>query len=504
MVKETILRAGYPYLLDSKEWVDYEVPHQERFFEAMYDILREGKKVMLDPDEDPDGLFSVKIFQEFFKKVDFHNYSINEVHEKQHRISMDAIHKAVREDYDYVIIVDSSSNLDHYDYALMTEAGVKVIVIDHHMITTERYVHENFLLLNNNDGEMPYSWVSAGYFIFILLKNLMDYAKPGRPFSDYVDLFMYGYITLISDSTHISNEMGAYITHYVRMYAHKAPALVRNSYVFPNQIISRGFLSFSFNNILNAAIRFNKFDVVYDYIYREQQTALKTLREIYKISAETRNSMVDDADVDIVGDIAVCNLTKFVEKFDFMTTKIMSNFTGYVANKIAEELSMPVLSYIELGGGRCKGSVRDPYSRNLLKIFVQLTEAGGHPPAFGLYFERMDLDGILNGFNQFSHSISEANDKGLILDFQNPNKFNSIQLSQMAKLNEIAGFDFPFIYLRVSLDRDTKVVKRGKVTTFKYGRNDLVAYDDMVGLADTLLVKPTYSKTIELIVEGVE
>lgn len=502
-LKSELLKKNKEYYLDRIEWIDYELPGQEIFDEMILDILKNNRKVMIDPDRDPDGIFLAKILQEFFKKVGFTNYQINSSDVKRHGISTEHIKESVRHGFDYVIIGDSSSNLEHHLLDIMLDNGVKVMVIDHHEVTLERKVHENYVLLNNNDGDEAYSWTSAGYYTFMLIKNLLDKLKPNRKFTDYVDLFYWGYITLISDSTSISNEYGAVISHYSRKYTNHVPALVRKFYT-PWDIMSRQFLSFGFINKVNACIRFNVFDVIYKYFYNEDTSVKKEIEELYKVSKEIRDDMVYSSKVDIRNGLAVSNLTPYVDKNEYITTEVMVNFTGYVANKMAEETLLPTLTYVELGGDMCKGSVRDPYSRDLLKIFYHITTAGGHGAAFGLHFKLNEVERIIKEYDYYSDEVVPVKDADIILDFDNPNKFDEKDFRIMAKHNEIAGFNYPYVYLRLKIDSKVKIVQTGKILSFNYGRHKSVCFDDTIGFTDVVLIKPTYGKQIKLIVQGVE
>lgn len=479
MFFETLEERGYSDLIVPVPFKITSCDLTDKLIEWFSDIIKNNRRVIIEPDGDVDGVLSAKIVSHTFNLLGHSNYFVDNLLIKSHTVGERFIRTCLRENIDYAIIVDSSSNNLKLINSL-DSLGVKVIILDHHVQEFD-INSDNVLCINSSSENSVRNHISAGYLCFEEMSKVLGYY--GFRFNP--ELFTMGYITLISDSCNISNQFGAMATQQMDLYKTSVPTFIGKFFNEHNKCITRGFLSFGIINKLNACMRRNRFDIIHKFIFDENLSMIDEIQNIYEESKKLSNDLTELADVNEYNDFVICDINKSVKLLNLKGLIDIPNYTGLVAQNISSKYNKICMSYLNLDINTCKGSVRDLYSRKILNMFSTFMYARGHNSAFGVKFNYSELEEIIKSIGTFSPEFKKDKQHDIVFDI-NPNITK--QLRMIAEYNEVAGFEAPYSYLSVKV-KDCKVSVRPKITYLDYNGITIQSFEPL-GNKEVLLAKP--------------
>ncbi len=160
-------------------------------------------------------------------------------------------------------------------------------------------------------------------------------------------------------------------------------ALIKNSRINDDSLITAREVSFQIVPRLNAAGRMDHANSAYELLVTE---SLKESAELAR-KLEKRNQERQSATEKIINEVKVRLSAKRLEKIIFEgSAEWPIGLLGLVAGKISEEYNRPTLIYHQ-GKAKCVGSGRSNASFNLIKALISaeshLLEFGGHARAAG-------------------------------------------------------------------------------------------------------------------------
>lgn len=494
--------------LEHTEYVSPVIVKYDKFKEFVTDILITNRKVLLYGDYDPDGLMCILEWKAFFNKFSYYNYDIFKYRSRTHKVDEFAIRSAIEGKYDYIIINDAGSG-DMSNIKKLIAFGVKVIIVDHHqtMYSYKNYPEEcvivNSVLENKYNKErrfkQPELIVSAGALVFILLEKILtDYRKPGKELSAYALCSFY------ADCVDMSSEINRGIYHMAtNLYSDDLPVEIR---AFLNKYTSftRRFIEFHMTPKINSAFRSERFEdlnnvfLTKDFITENKVLeVVESLSQLHAKSATMADTATDIIYFEHVGDFVVGNLNTVNEHINISENRLY-NFTGLIANKLADRFKKPAVVYCG-NSGNVKGSFRDTLGRNYLNTFKVFSESEGHNAAFGIKLNVFEVPDFLRHLKEFGNNEEAklvTNEPIKVQGYVLPP--NLMELNDIAKYNEFAGITQPLTVLEVIRTYGIKERPDGYGGYLYKWDSYNIKSRRRIPVGSKILIKPTVGKGLKL------
>lgn len=503
----------------------------EKLFSFLDDISKNNKKVLVHGDGDPDGAFGAKIVLETLKRLGCNNVEFCKYRIKTHILLDEYVYYAIYNKFDYMIIVDSSSqDLTHINE--LVSNNIKVIIIDHHVnpYSYDDYP-ENCVMLNTTNenkrlGREEYK-LSAGALTFYLLSEYLR-----RRNVTYKDLSAYALLTLYSDCIDMTRPLNRSIYYMATsLFRDELPIYVRH-YLTKFEVFCRRFIEYRFIPQINSLFRSEHMDLINTYLFEEHSyveygNILKEIEQIYLNVRDCISLVSDIVYKENLNNFIIANLSDVgnssrkiimetsygissVKDNSFLVNNLSSrilnnlnnlyNYTGLVANNLSTEFGKPCIVLCDTGYD-IKASFRDYLSRGYLKTFKMFCKAEGHPAAFAIKLTYEELPDFMYHLREivdkkyFIYKIDEPieiNCEGIVPDDR--------LLNNMALYNEFSGIDYPVAI--VSKKNNMKVKKTyNKYYCYEYKWGDHIFYSKNVFVPNyTIKLKPVKKSKLNLIV----
>lgn len=496
-----LINHNLEYVLEVEDMKRYVPRGTKEVLAAVKEIKEQGLKVFIDPDSDPDGFFSALIIKEMFDKIGHTNYYVNKLIAKRHGITDTLVAEIITKGFNYAFIVDSSTN----DLALiqrLCDNGVKVVIIDHHESNYPYEIYPQECIMVNTRMErlikpIPYDEVSAG----MLCAMVADYVLTNLGYLENIRMYIYGYITLYSDSCDLSNKFNISVINKFCLTNKIMPPMVEAFMDTKYDGLCRSFVSYKLVPRINALIRLGHFDKVYDLFFNFSKLTLSQRQYLtiftedkYALAKELSLEIYLNSEQEIFDNFSIIKLDNVKENLPIdVSHNLLRNFTGLCCQSLVSLTGNPALSIISVNNDTYQGSVRDPLNRDILSIFQRLCKCGGHPSAFGFEVPKL-------GFSRFKKRLIHALSNLSELEGTNyhiiPSTSSCIdeQMKKISTYNEISGGKLPMIYVSKELDRTTKITQKAKYTSIKWGELWLTCFVPDVKYGDKVLIKPTLNK----------
>ena len=498
-------------------YVEYKTPFISRYKEfkiILADILSKNLKCLIYGDYDPDGMMSVMSWKNFFMRLKFDNYDIVKYTVRTHTIDPLAIKEAVEGGYDYLIINDAGS-MSMEDLKYLDSQGVRVILIDHH--ETKYYYDdypsgvfvinstiENKMKEDTGDrffgmfpiGDEPLK-VSAGALVFILLDAYL--ADLGIP-SGY--MCSYALLSLYADCIDMDNNTNKGIYYRAYDLDENLPPEIK-IFLEPYLRFCRRFVEYYVAPKLNAAFRSENFECLNRGFLCKRTAAPSVLMEmkakVIDLHSHSKEivEMASDTIVHEVWNNFVVAKLNTVDDFVSVNDNKLYNYTGLIANKLAERYNKSAVVYCVYNGA-IKGSFRDLQQRNYLSIFQKFCDANGHQSAFGFklgFYEVSDFLACLRIVDADFEQKSSLNSPIIVDDLLQPD-YNL--LDDMAIYNEFAGVGIPLALVKLTRRVDmTESRNKYDKYIYKWGIYAITSVR-RIPVGEPILIRPTVGKGLKL------
>ena len=373
-----------------------------------------GKTVFLVQDSDCDGLSSGGIAYQYIKDVAPETEIKVFIHEgKQHGLE-DCVERILDEDkIDLVIAPDSSSNDKIYADEL-GEAGIPVLVLDHHIVDNE--ISKNMVVVNNQISSEYINKELTGSGVTYQFCRYVDQLLGRTGVEKYIDLAALG----------ICGDMGSLLTMENRYFMVEGFSHVNNYFLqclikkqsySMNDTVNPTTIAFFIVPLINAMIRVGTMEekerlfmaIVNGHTKvlshkrgakgEYEEVAVESVREC--VNARTRQNKIkeramESLEIKILNNNLLDNKILFVELDD--DDDIPSVLTGLVAMGLVTKYKKPTLIGRLNDEGFIRGSARGPNNTELdsLKDFLGETGlfeyASGHDQAFGWSLPKRSLE----------------------------------------------------------------------------------------------------------------
>lgn len=506
MFREELARRNLDWVLDISNFYRVLPKGAYRFLSLIKDVVSKGEPVYIDGDCDIDGYMSALCFKHMFDTIEYSNYEITHHSYKRHELSKGFVtNNVINRGFKFMIIVDSSSNSkDLIDY--LNANGVFVVVIDHHMVNYKRsdFNEEMTLMINPqfDEQEEPKKliftkYMSAGALCSLIVDATVKIIWPQYYSYLYNWHLVYGYITLYSDCCKFNSYNVAYAKYVVNLGG-KLPPIIR-FFMTEWDILSKNFVCFKFAPRVNALIRTENWDIVWELFYNfssfTKKYTLETINTIYLGAKDFLNKLIGSAQIQDLNNLKVVILP---------TLPKARNFTGLVSNEISSRYQKPVLTLVLTAENCYEGSVRDLYNRDILSVFQRTCYAQGHKPAFGVKFTNTEYNNVIYFCDEMLSALN-MDHAPILLNWElfigNPNQLED-DFRLMSDYNEFAGGEFPVAYGIKTLTDNMLVNNCEKRTVVSWGKFQLISFNTLVPEMTTLIEPTKSSKGSELIIQS--
>lgn len=489
---------------------------------ALYlESIKLNKKIGVIVDDDADGFSSAATLVKLHKTlIDSELVAI--FHDRKHHGLKGEIEKIIESGVELLIVPDAGSN-DFVEHAKLYEAGIDLIVLDHHSVDNQKKLMKTieeregkFLIANNQleaNEDTNVNFVGAGMvYKFAEMIDMLNRTENAKELLDIVAMGQIGDASDLSDYE---------IHHIVRKGLDnlKSPILKE---IFAEEIengtkIAPINLSFRIIPFVNAVTRVGTLE--------EKQLLLDVLSDKWpedekvKIMKRRKNKItgkfgqVEEEWTHYA--IAMDTMTKIkarqnkeVEKIEKMAPELATvegiciavipeedieyrSITGLIANKLVAKYQMPVLILVEDEKGNIAGS-----GRGYEKLFKSFREwclntgkfdlAQGHDNAFGVVIQKENMIELReNLVKEFEKPTQPVYDVDKLYE----GKTNIEEVIMINDNKEIFGgkvVNPQFGYKNVKIARNC-LNQRGSVVTLFHGGLEFIMYKQTPGFVDEFL-----------------
>lgn len=492
------------YILGMNQFIPIAPRNSDKFATMVQHIVENNLRVYIDPDCDPDGYFSARIIKGMFDRIGYTNYGVGRHDHKRHKLRQAYIGSLIDQGYQAFIIVDSSTNdLPVFEY--IVSRGCLVACIDHH---TPHYTFEDYPkgtviinpLMESSTTKITYNKLSAGALCALVASYTL---KVRYNITNVIELYMYGVVTLYSDSCDLSNP---YNIAFIRTF--------QNQQIFNSDIISlfmnqyshfdRSFISFNMIPRLNALMRMEKFDILYQLFFepetiQDREAFKAAIEEIYRECKKYTKSLMDSCSIDQHKNFVVATLPKDV-------SPVARNFTGLVANALADQYNQTCMCLFHTDALTFGGSVRDPFSRNMLNVFSPLMHAEGHSAAFGISLRKEQLGDICKILDQLDDIFVQRQNDLIVIPWDNrPPAEIRAEMQLMSEYNEFSGMSIPKAVGILTIQKNWKIYPAESYTKVYGNGQKFTCFVKSVMAGDVMIITPTSNGSdYQLIVNNVK
>lgn len=396
-----------------------------------YEIIDDGitmdEKFLVLADTDCDGIAAGAIMTRYLMAAGADvDVTINEG--KAH--GLDTFDISILKNYDIFIVVDSLNNNPEI-YRRVTDAGCKLIVLDHHIPSQELLKSDVPFVLVSSAIDYPNQELSgAGVVLKMCLyldeMNLTDYAS---------DLYWLAAVGIVGDMCSMASQENRYIVNRgLAQYKDPAVKKLLGTYMFNTEAVS-----FSIAPLLNAAVRVKKNDVALNMFLANDEESVDEIYPQLKACREEQNEIVDSMMPDLTAQIETQLDKKFMV---FYIDKTDADITGLLGNKILAEVQRPLV-IIKDCGDKWMGSMRAIGIPNFMKMIndTGLARCDGHESAAGFECDKDKFEEFCGMIENQLKDIEFTTD--VVADIEiNIDQIDDYLIKQINVLNRISGKGF--------------------------------------------------------------
>ncbi|MEI6280777.1 MAG: single-stranded-DNA-specific exonuclease RecJ [bacterium] len=373
----------------------FEMRDMERACERIYDAIKANEKIVIYADYDCDGIPGAVILTDFFKNINYKNYSvyIPHRHSEGYGLNMDAIKQFVGEGVKLLITVDLGITAVA-EAKEANKSGIDVIITDHHI--PGEVLPKAFAILNPKVDEYTEKMLCGAGVVFKLIQGFIKKYKEEENLFKTKDgmekwmLDMAGLATL-SDMVPLTGENRA-IAYFGMKVLRKSPRLGLQKLLAKMNIdqryLSEDDVGFMITPRLNAASRMDDPMRAYELLATMDAPEAGALANHLSKINDNRKTIVTS----IMREVNK-TLEKKLEDSEHREVLVIGNpkwrvgVLGLVAGKISDEHKKPVFVWGKDENDCIKGSCRSDGSVSVVELMTATTESfvdfGGHELAGG-------------------------------------------------------------------------------------------------------------------------
>lgn len=403
----------------------------------IFDAIKNKEKIMIYGDYDSDGICSVSILVNAFKKMNYQvGYYIPSRYKDGYGINDEMVELIHQKGYKVIITVDNGVS-QHSALTKAKEYGIDVILTDHHEILND--VPPCYCIIHpfmKSKDVLPQCGAYVAFMLSILLLGEKD-----------------PYLLTLASLATISDMMP--LVGYNRVLVRNAIKIL-NEYKFPqfkilldnNPYIDEKSLSFVLAPKINAIGRVNEDNSVNKVVkyfttndYQERILLADYINSINDQRKSLCNEAYNNLHLKESNELVVCEYIPSLKE----------GLIGLVAAKVLNEKKRPTIIFTKSVDGFIKGSGRSLEGFSLASSFNELKHLievyGGHSLAGGLTIKESNFELFKNEINKLAigKEIKEKRKLIIEVDLDELNYHNYSLIRSLSPFGE--GFEE--VYLKV-------------------------------------------------------
>ncbi len=361
------------------------------------EAVKAGKKIAVFCDYDVDGTSALSILYLYFKKIGVViDYYTPDRNNDGYGLNASAVKEIVDAGTDLVITVDCGIT-NVAETAMLTDAGVAVIVTDHH--ECGEVLPNTPYILNPKQPEChyPYQYLSGAGIAFKLVQALGG--RDAMDVADYAALGTVADIVPLTGENRVIAKLGL-----AKMNTSLSPGLkLLRPFVLPdNKSIDEYHIGFGFGPRINAAGRMESAHLALNMMLAEKETAdAKRAAARLNTLNEQRKDICDGIVMDAMAQVIKENMLASIGAI-FVIGDWEPGVVGICASRIAARFGRPVLAFAKKGD-EAVCSARSIDGINIYDVLNNFneyyTKFGGHHMAAGLTIKFRDYDTLKTKVN---------------------------------------------------------------------------------------------------------
>lgn len=359
-------------------------PSVKAICDELFYAIKLNEEIFIYGDYDADGFCCNLVWNETLSAL-YDVHPTNFVYGcRQHNVDVDIVRQVKNTNARVVVICDSGSGEDDRRVLdMLRTIGCVPIVIDHHVYHGDYRQDLQYTRMYNAFEEkqlLDHHEVCGAYACLLVANKLCrDYFKRPVPFNACV----YALCAMYADAIDMSSPAARALYNYVASSTLPGPGLFSELNKW-NYMASRRLYSFIVVPKINACFRTESYDPLNKALASRDKYTLAScasmFEDIHSVSRRLCEMFVTMFTRARYGNIVVAIHD---QNPDTMRLHIR-NFSGLIANRIADEEKCLAVVLIRGENGVLAGSYRDYLDRKLLGTFQVFCEAGGHDQAFGI------------------------------------------------------------------------------------------------------------------------
>lgn len=438
--------------------------------------------VLYDPDVD--GLYSGYIMEDFLRRLGIEDILHTMNKDKVHGVSMDVVNWALKENINYLIVPDAGSG-DYKTLNMLSDKGVKVLVLDHHPYDKkDEELGENIRRFNIGDYEgMPkLSGTGVTYRFLEILGDILGIK------TEHYQKFVG--VTVLSDVMPMDDKENRYYVH--NLYNNFDSVLFFRKFKFYGS--KRSLFSFTIIPFLNNMIRIGKEERAMEIVNNMSNPSILGNLDMERGMNKNIASEMSDELFNISKIIKLPGMILMLRKGNQYRT-----LNGVIANKLLGEYgrSAAVMGLNEdnkTWGGSFRGI---NFGNDKLDDWG--FESHGHLLACGVNISHEDLKKFIKGFTYIGQKEQDYQFRAHIIG---NSSLSPATWRDMADYNEYSGPGVPQIKVKVleNLDNTEFIVNRNRTMRTIYyqdTKGEVVSVSDfnVDNESDEVIVSPALDRT---------
>lgn len=460
------------------------LPDMRKAVDRLVLAYEKQEKITIYGDYDVDGVTSVSLLLDVFKKFGFKNidFFIPDRFLDGYGMNLRAVKEIKARGTDLILTVDCGS-LNHLEIDLANSLGMEVIVTDHHNIAE---IQPNAIAVVNprrKENNYPNAEKFAGVGVAFKLAQAMSYKLSGLEEGQEKWLLDLVALGTVCDIVPMQGENRQNVFWGLKVLEQtRRPGIKALLSLTKSEKISTTTLGFVLGPRINAAGRLEKATVALDLMTEEDNfLAYDKAQKLDDLNSK-RKKMQEKA-----FEIAKEKVKKYEN--DKVLVIADENFNegtmGIVASKLLESCKKPVF-VISVSGGEAKGSARSfgdfsaskavEYARNVIE------KGGGHDAAAGVTLAAENIEKFRKLVNEYYESLNLKNQYKFLLpqiDVE-VNSLNDLDLTLFEEVQKLEPFgpgneepNFQAKNLKIIDRRDLGANKNHIKYKFSDGKNSM-------------------------------
>ena len=405
-----------------------EMKGLEEAYQVIDDAITMGEKFLVLADVDADGCTSNAIITRYLRKC---GADVECVINDGKKHGAEGFNLSLLDDVGVMIIVDSLNN-DPDVYKRILDAGVRLVVFDHH-IPEQRLFDANLdFVLVSSAKDYPNDQLSgAGVCMkFVLYCDYMNLTS----YSD--DLWVYSAIGLIADMSSMACAENRYIA-YRGLAQFKNPVVQKmvGNYCFDSQSVS-----FSIGPLVNAAMRMSENEKAMNVFLADDADEIDNLVKELKDCRERQNEVV----AQLLDGLLEQGDSQLDRKcmFFILENDTDAEISGLLGNKLLQAYQRP-LFILKLRNGQYCGSMRSIGTDSFLEIVNGTGKClcQGHPNAAGAFIDEDKFESFKEAIEEELKDIEFSVSVEADIEIE-ASQVNENLIKQLNAINRISGSGF--------------------------------------------------------------